>query len=169
MKSAVIYYTHFGNTGSVAYRFYDALRQKGEVDIFELQYRQKSMGRHIFLKRIFFRLAPLLVELEPIPLDLKEYDVLCFGIPVRAGKPSAPIIKYLHTCQNIDNKKIVCFYLFSVQNSLHKCQRYIEKILDKKAPHSVLINVTLPWPELYNNIYLNKFVNEAIEKLEGAK
>lgn len=161
MKGLVIYYSHLGNTAYVADRLADALREKGEVDIFQLGYRS---GRINLPMRLLYRILPSLVKMEPVNLDLKDYNVVCFGISVMAGYPPAIMSKYLRLCENINKKKIICFFIYAVEESAKRCTKYVGKILQKKGG-TIITNMFVPWTKACDTDYLEKVINGAVIKL----
>lgn len=156
MKSLVVYYSHFGNTAYIASRLQEALATRGDVDIFALEYadKKKSLARQ-FLYRTF----PSLINLAPIPTDLKDYDVLCLGIPVILGSPSPAFRKYIDICTNLNNKKVVCCYVYGIEGEARNYSRQIEKILAPKVNQPV-INIFIHW----GNVHIEGFVAQAIKE-----
>lgn len=161
MKTLLIYYSHYGHTYNVANAFQETLTSIGTVDTYELEYLSR---RQSLMKRIFYRLYPSLVVLAPVPLDLKDYDLLCFGVPVWGGRPSAPVTKYLHLCNNIENKTVICFFVYGIEASARTCFKFVNKILMKKGQPKV-IPVYVPWDKAQNKEFLNKAISAALEKI----
>lgn len=164
MKNLVIYYSHYGNTAYVAERFSDALSKLGNTKMAQLEYEKKQ---NLFY-RTLYRFLPHLVKLAPIITDLNEYDILCLGIPVWGGRPSAPVTRYLHICKNLTTTKIICYYVFGLEPSAKKCAQYVEKTLQSK--HSAqIIHAYVPWANINNDEFLNRTINEAIAKISDKK
>jgi len=161
MKSLVIYYSHTGNTANVVKSFAAALRKMGEVDIFELEY---SHGKRNLLQRLLYRLMPFLVRLNLVPLDLKDYDVLCLGIPVLFGYPPPAVSKYISISKNMAKKKIICCYVYGVEASAKNCSRYVEKILARKGRPEIT-SVFVSWVNAYNVEFLDNLINETMRKI----
>ncbi len=161
MKSLVVYYSHFGNTAYVASRLQEALAAKGSADIFALEYadKKKSLARQ-FLYRTF----PSLVNLAPIPTDLKEYDVLCLGIPVILGSPSPAFQKYISICVNLHNKKVICCYVYGIERDARNYAKQLEKILAPKI-NQPIISIFIHWGNVHMEGFISKAVNEAMAKL----
>ncbi|MCX5700401.1 MAG: hypothetical protein NTZ63_02515 [Candidatus Omnitrophica bacterium] len=159
MKSVLVYYSHYGNTANVASEVQDYLRKLGTVDKLEIEYFSKNKG---LLERVFYRLLPNLVNIASIKTDLKEYDLICFGIPVWGGRPSAPIIRYLKLCKNIQNKKIICFYIFGVDASAKICAEYVGKALGKKT-HRTIVNVFIPWANVHDDNFIKDSFREVFK------
>lgn len=164
MKTLLIYYSHYGHTYSVANAFQEALSKIGTVDNYELEYLSRRQG---LLKRIFYRLYPALVALAPIPLDLKNYDVLCLGIPVWGGRPSAPVTKYLQLCKNIEKKTIICFFVYGIEASAKTCFNFVSKVLKRKG-QAAIIPVYVPWEKAQNKEFLSKAISTTLEKISPA-
>jgi len=160
MRSLILYYSHSGNTAYVAEELLYSLRQKGQADIFELEYtgRRKSLTR-----RLFYRIAPSLVKLKAVPLDLKDYDLLCLGIPVIAGAPPPALIKFIYLCKNLDNKRVICFYVYGIAASAEKCDSFVRKLLLSKG-RTQITSMFVPWADVYNEQYLGKAIHDTLSK-----
>lgn len=161
MKSLVVYYSRYGNTARVADVLSDLLRKQGEVNIAEIGYRD---GKQNLLKRTFYRFFPMFVRLAPIKSDLKDYNLLCVGIPVWGGRPSAPVTKYLLLVKGGVGKKALCFYIYSFKASAQRCSEYVESLLKRKG-FSAVANVFVHWDDVGNEVFLNKEMSEAMAKL----
>jgi len=161
MKTLLVYYSHYGHTYNVALAFQEALNKLGTVDACELEYQKPRQG---LLKRAFYRLYPDLVRLAPIPLDLKGYDILCLGVPVWGGRPSAPVTKYLHLCKNIDNKIIICFFVYGMEASAVTCFNFVNKLVKRKG-HPLVVPVYVPWEKAQQKEFVSKAITAALEKI----
>ncbi|MDD2752149.1 MAG: hypothetical protein PHN59_03380 [Candidatus Omnitrophica bacterium] len=161
MKTLLIYYSHYGHTYNVANAFQESFGKIGSVDTYELEYLKSRQG---LIKRAFFRLYPALVNLAPVPLDLKDYDLLCLGVPVWGGRPSAPVTKYLQLCKNIDGKVIICFFVYGIEASALTCFSFVSKLLKRKG-RPTIIPVYVPWEKAQQEEFLAKAIGEAMEKL----
>jgi menaquinone-dependent protoporphyrinogen IX oxidase len=158
VKIFVVYYSRYGNTAYVADKFLDALREKGEAVIYEIEYMG---GKKKLIQRFLYRLMPSLVKLSPITCDLKEYDLICIGVPVWAGRPSAPVTKYLQLVKNIYNKKVICYYIYNFEKSAKSCSKYIHNILAAKGqPH--ITHIYIPWTNVHNEEFLSRVINQAM-------
>ena len=161
MKTLLVYYSHYGHTYNVALSLQEALGKLGTVDTCELEYLMPRQG---LLKRAFYRLFPDMVKLAPVPLDLKNYEILCLGVPVWGGKPSAPVTKYLHLCKNLENKIVVCFFVYSIEASAKACFNFVQKLLKTKGSRTV-VAVYVPWDKTQNKDFLDKTIGPALEKI----
>lgn len=161
MKSLVVYYSRYGNTARVADAVLDALRNKGDVDSAEIEYQDSKQS---LISRIFYRFFPVFVKLAPIKFDLKGYDLLCIGIPVWGGRPSAPVTKYLLLTKNAVGKKAICFYVYSFEESAHRCSKYVKSLLKKKG-FSAVESVLVHWDDVGNEVFLSKAISEVLAKV----
>ncbi|MDD4955546.1 MAG: hypothetical protein PHP17_05875 [Candidatus Omnitrophica bacterium] len=161
MKSLVVYYSHYGNTAFVTHKAWTELSKKGEADIFEVEYIN---GKKNIIKRFFYRFFPFFVKIKSIPSDLSAYDVLFLGIPVLAAHPSSALLKYIKSVQSIDNKNIICCYVYGLELSAKHCAAKITKILEKSG-HPRIANVFIPWINVHNADLLDKMLLDAINKL----
>ena len=160
MKSALVFYSHYGNTAHVAGEFSEALKKIGSVDNYELEYRG---GRPNLLMRAWYRLFPAAVKLVQPHLDMEKYDLLCLGIPVWGGRPSTAITKYLFLCKNLRGKKVICFFVYSIEISARRCFNYVRNVLRKKG-QPLIIDVFIPWGKVHDKDFLDKEINNAIQK-----
>lgn len=162
MKNLVVFYSRFGSTAHIAYKLLDALRKRGEADIFELSYRR---GRRGLLTELLYRIFPFRVELSgATPLDIKDYDVLAIGMPVWAGRPAPPVSAYIKECGNTDGKKVVCFLVYGFDERPERCLRYAKRILDKKG-FCKIIGMNIPWDKVGDDEFVDKLIHETVDRL----
>ncbi len=161
MKSLVAYYSRYGNTARVADALLDALRKVGEANIEEIECLDKRQG---LIKHACYKLFPVFIRLAPVKWDLKGYDLLCMGIPVWGGRPSAPVTKYLLLTKNVVGKKAICCYVYGFETSAHQCSQYVESLLKKKGFSSVA-RIFVHWDDVGNEVFLNKAISDALAKV----
>lgn len=161
MKSLLVYYSHYGNTAFVTHKAWIELSKKSEADIFEVEYMG---GRKNAVTRLFYRIFSFLVKIKSIPVDLNNYDLLFLGIPVLAAHPSSALLKYIKSIKNIDNKRIVCCYVYGIELSAKHCSTNISKMLERKGNPRIM-NIFISWINVHNETFLNKVLTEAINKL----
>jgi hypothetical protein len=149
----------------VANKFFYILSKKRETDIVRLEY---APGSRNLLVRFLYRLMPSFAAIAPIVTDLKDYDVICLGIPVIAGRPSSAITKYISMCENINDKKIICFYVYGVELSAKKCAKYVEGLIRKQG-NAAITQIFIPWNKVQNEQFLDKVINEALASSHGSK
>ncbi len=165
MKTLVIYYSHYGNTAFAIYYLLRILEKMGTANIQRLEY---SRGQRNPVLRLIYKIMPSLVSLKPIECDLKEYDTLCLGIPVIAGRPSSIISKYTGTCSNIDNKNIICCYVYGFEANAKRCAKYTRKLLKKKSNVNI-IEIFIPWNLAHNDKELGKIIAKSLSKLTAIR
>jgi len=158
MRSLVVYYSHYGNTLLVVQHVYKALARLGKAELVRLEYRR---GQENPLARIIYKLAPRLVELMPVPLDIAQYDVLCIGIPVFAGSPSSAISKYLSLCRNIDGKKIICCYVYGFEANARRCARTVKEVLQRMGK-ATISEIFVPWASAQNEQFVQSLIAKVI-------
>jgi hypothetical protein len=161
MKSAVIYYSHYGNTAYVADKFEEALKAYGEVKSIVIEYEEENQN---LIKRTLYRFFPKFVKLAPVITDLSSFDRILFGVPVWGGRPSAPLVKYLSLVSGIQGKQINCFYIYAIEASSYACSCYVCGLLYKKGATKV-IDTFIPWSQAHNPSLLDKAIQESIAKL----
>lgn len=160
MNSLIVYYAHYGNTAVAAARVLDNMAKYGKADTAEIEY---SGYKKSLIQRTFFRLFPNFVRLNNPPLGLLKYYVLCIGIPVWGGRPSAPITKYLTMLKDLRGKKILCFYVYSIEASARKCSRFVENILKKRGNPQVN-HILVPWQKVHDNQFLDQLITATVAK-----
>jgi len=158
MKDLVAYYSRYGNTAHLANYLSDTLSKSGKADIVQIEYLNRNPN---ILKRIFYRLLPVFVEIAPVQEDLKGYDRLFVCIPVWGGRPSAPITKYLLLTKNTIGKKAICFYVYGFKKSALVCSDYVERML-KKRGFSSIQNIFVHWDNVGNEVFLSKAISESL-------
>lgn len=145
----------------MANKLFEALQKKGEVDVAELEY---SDGKRTFFNRALYRLNPAVVKLAPVRFSPRDYDVVCIGVPVWGGRPSGAVTKYLMTCDSLAGKKVVCFYVYSIESSVKSCSKYVRKLIKKKGCNAI-IDMFVPWQDVHNEVFLQNVITETIAKI----
>jgi flavodoxin len=161
MKSLIVYYSHSGNTAYVAERLLSILSKRGSAKVAELEYLRVAES---LLMKILHRIIPSLVSIKPIITDVKDYDMVCFGIPISRGHPPMAVIKHIGICQNLKNKKVICCYVYGIKHSALGCARYIERLLKEKGS-SKIARVFIPWTKVHDEGLVDKAIDEALAKL----
>jgi flavodoxin len=97
VKAVVVYYSRYGHTTKVA----EALAQELEAETRRIEETKKrgfiGMGRGSVTDARF--------EIEPMDLDLSEYDTVVLCTPIWAGKPACPVRTFVHDAR-LEGKKV---------------------------------------------------------------
>lgn len=107
MKTAVIYWSFEGNTEMIAKR----ISEKLNCDIFKIKLEKENVPKSNFFKyfwggkQVMMKESP---EIEPLGINIDDYDVIFIGTPVWAFTYTPAIRSFLQK-YSIKNKKIVLF------------------------------------------------------------
>jgi flavodoxin len=96
MNIAIIVYSHFGHTLSVAAKLQEALSAAGHTVNLE---RVEAAGP--------VRPTAIDVPLKTRP-EIAGYDALVFGAPVWGGTPAPPMASYLEQLVSLQGVKVAC-------------------------------------------------------------
>ncbi|MEN6396267.1 MAG: NAD(P)H-dependent oxidoreductase [Methanoregula sp.] len=106
MKVCIIYHSETGNTRHIAQHIASAIIESRLVEI-------TDRAEHSSLTRFLMQCKGAMSEdkttIEPGHLDVKEYDLLVFGSPVWAFKPTPAIHTIIDTLTGCENKRAVSF------------------------------------------------------------
>lgn len=133
MKSVIIYYSYSGNTKKVADVLGNYLKQKGGVDIIELNALDESDKFLGQAKRAFLRKR---AQIKPVNIALSGYDLICFGTPVWAFGPTPAMNTYLDKCSGAEGKNVVLFTTYGSGVGNQCCLDYMQNVLVKKGAKS---------------------------------
>ncbi len=133
MKTAIIYYSHSGNTGQVAEVLKNYLSQKGAVDVIELKALDEADGFFGQCARAFNRKK---ATIQVVNFNLSGYDLICIGTPVWAFGPAPAVNTYIDNCQGIAGKQIVLFSTYGSGAGNKRCIDYIQDILTQKGANA---------------------------------
>lgn len=129
MKSIIIYFSYTGHTRAVANILAEYLREKGETELRELKWLNKtgnffSQGRQASLRGR--------AKVEDMNWDFSGYDLICLGTPVWAFITTPAMNTCLDKCTGISGKEMV---LFTTSGGMgdERCQKYMRDILSRKG------------------------------------
>lgn len=106
MKTAIVYYSHSGNTKCVAQLLANRLRrEKVDVDLIEIR-AARTPGS---LKPGYAAWRQRGFPIKRTELDLGKYELVVVGAPVWFGKPAPFINTFVGKAQNIKAKKSAFF------------------------------------------------------------
>ena len=133
MRSVIVYYSYSGNTRKVAEVLAEALKEKGEIDIIELNALDESKSFLGQCRRAFARSR---AKLAPVNFDLSAYDLICIGTPVWAFAPTPTMNTYLDQCIGLENKEVILFTTYGSGTGNNRCLNCMQDILAKKGAKS---------------------------------
>lgn len=105
MKSLIVYYTRSGNTRFVA----ETIAAEIGADVDEVIDLKKRSGIRGWLSGGFDARRGRETEIAPIKKVPAEYDLLIFGSPIWAGRPTPAITTYLKK-NDVSGKKVAIFF-----------------------------------------------------------
>jgi flavodoxin len=130
MKSAIVYYSYSGNTRKVAEVLAEALKEKGTVDLIELNALDESKSFLGQCRRAFARSR---AKLAPVNFDLSNYELVYFGCPVWVFAPVPAMNTYLDQCIGIKGKDIILFTTYGSGTGNNRCLNYMQHVLTQKG------------------------------------
>jgi flavodoxin len=130
MRSVIVYYSYSGNTRKVAEVLAEALKEKGEIDIIELNALDESKSFLGQCRRAFARSR---AKLAPVNFDLSNYELVYFGCPVWAFAPVPAMNTYLNQCIGIEDKDIILFTTYGSGTGNNRCLNYMQRVLTQKG------------------------------------
>jgi len=133
MKSVIIYYSYSGNTRKVTEGLAGALKEKGPVDLIQLNALDEAKS---FFSQCYRAFRHAKAQIQPVNLNLSEYDLICFGSPVWAFGPAPAMNTYLDKCFGVEGKDIILFTTYGSGAGNERCLNYMQDILTKKGARS---------------------------------
>lgn len=161
MKSIVVYESHYGHTAYVADRFLEALKKKGEAQVFELLEDTQTAGTPANIEN---KAKSRGVAMEQIPCDMRNYDCLCLCIPIWDKCLASPLAGYIERCVNTNAKNVICCQIYGDKKDNKVCFDYVKKALEGKGKPKIS-GVFINWRDVHNERLLNKLINKTINKI----
>jgi len=106
MRICIIYHSETGNTRHVAQHIASEIVDSRLVEVTD-RARHSALTR--FLMQCKAARSEDTTEIEPSRLDVKEYDLLVFGSPVWAFKPTPAIHTIINALASCERKRAVAF------------------------------------------------------------
>ena len=161
MKSLVLYYSHSGNTSRIAHKICQALQAKGSADLKELRH---SDSKRYKIRHLLARFFPVLTELSKDLPDILQYDLICLGSPVWAGKPAPLASKFLLRLRKIQGKQIVYFQVYGIKQSGDRAIKYVEKILKVHKPAGIR-TLNIAFKEAHDEQKIDLMIKDLVEQV----
>jgi flavodoxin len=130
MRSIIIYYSYSGNTRKVAKVLIEFLQEKGSAEYLEIISPSESESFFGQARRAFRHTK---AKIDPIKLDLSDYDLICLGTPVWAFGPAPAMNTYLDKCCGLGSKEVVLFTTYGSGLGNQRCLNYMQDVLAKKG------------------------------------
>jgi flavodoxin len=134
MKALVLYYSYEGNTEFIA----DAISEAINAPVIRIHptkdLTSTGFGKYVWGGgQVVMGIKP---KLEPIGIDLNEFDVIFLGSPIWAGTYTPPIKSLLEDKFLIDKE---VFYFYTHQGGAQNAESRAEKVISK-SNHFVSAN-----------------------------
>lgn len=123
MKTLIIYYSKDNTTRIVA----ETLSKRLKTDIIEIKDKKERNGFLNSFNLNFDAFREIKTEVYPSYVDLSNYDIVYFGTPVIAKKPSPAIITFIDNC-DIQGKDVILFATMSKSGGKSTLDRLEEKV-----------------------------------------
>lgn len=163
MKSLVLYYSHSGNTARIAYKFQQALQSKGSADLAELCHSDLKRDK---IRHLLARFFPAMTALSNDTPDLSQYDIICLGSPVWAGRPAPLALKLLSRIQHAAHtyKYIVYFQVYGVKYSSEQAIAYLKTPLSAYGSDKIkILNISLK--QAHDEQQVSVLINQLVEQI----
>ncbi len=112
MKPLVVYYSLTGKTKLVAQVIAEALN----ATLLEIEERRPIPIPFVYLSGGFAALTNRGSKINPIDVDLKQYDTIFIGSPVWGSRPAPAINSFIYKT-NFEGRSIIPFFTMAGDNS----------------------------------------------------
>lgn len=123
MKSLIIYYSLSDNTKLVAYTLSEIL----DIDNVEIKDLKDRTGFKSMLSSSWDAMREKKTTIDPMRVDISDYDLIYFGTPVWASKPAPAIITIIDRC-DLRGKDVILFATMSSGGGESAIKRMNDKI-----------------------------------------
>lgn len=123
MRSLIIYYSLSKNTKLVAYTLSEIL----DIDDVEIKDLKERTGFKNMLSSSWDAMRERKTEIDPMRVDISNYDLIYFGTPVWASKPVPAIITIIDRC-DLRGKDVIPFATMSSGGGDSAIKRMTDKI-----------------------------------------
>ena len=123
MKTLIIYYSESGKTKIVA----ETLSVKLNGDLIQIEDKKNRRGFKNKMTASLDAMRENKTEISPRRVDVSDYDIIYFGTPVWASKPSPAIITIIDRC-DLRAKDVVIFATMNATGARASLDRMEEKI-----------------------------------------
>lgn len=159
MKVAMIIHSFTGNTMLVAKKLKDFASQEiVEIDLIKIEVENEDPSRNDINMKIIG------------DYEIKDYDLIIFGFPVRAFSISKVMKTFLNTkIDSLENKKIICFVTQHLPYKFMGGNRAIKQIINicNKKGGEVIDNKIINWSSKQKEIQIEEFIIDTIREAKN--
>jgi len=112
MKSLVVYYSLTGKTKLVA----QAIAETLNATLVEIEERRPIPIPFVYLSGGFAAITNRGTKINPIDIDLKQYETIFIGSPVWASRPTPAINSFIYQT-NFEGRSIIPFFTMAGDNA----------------------------------------------------
>jgi flavodoxin len=123
MKTIIIYYSASGHTDMVA----KTISKKLDTDIIRIKDLKNRTGIKNRLISSIDAFREIKTKIQPLRVDIEDYDMVYFGTPTWAGNPSPAILTIIDRC-DLRTKDVVLFATMSNKGGSSAIKRMREKV-----------------------------------------
>lgn len=123
MKTLIIYYSQTKKTATVA----ETLALELGADSIEIVDNKPRSGFKNRLTSSFDAVREIKTDITPMRVDVSDYDIVYFGTPVWAGKPTPAILTIIDRC-DLRAKDVVLFATMNSSGGAASVERMAEKV-----------------------------------------
>jgi flavodoxin len=156
MKSLVVYYSLTGKTKLVAQVIAEALN----ATLLEIEERRPIPMPFVYLSGGFAALTNRGSKINPIDVDLKQYERIFIGSPIWASRPAPAINSFIYKT-NFEGRSIIPFFTMGGDNSESALANITAKI--EKSQGKVAGSFAITSPGLSDEEIIAR-AKEAIKK-----
>ena len=131
MKTIIIYYSTTGKTDIVA----KTLSEELDADIIKIKDLKNRTGIKNRLVASLDAFREIKTKIQPIRVDLTDYDRVIFGTPTWAGNPTPAILTIVDRC-DLRGKKVILFTTMDNSGGISVIKRLKEKV-EARGAHVV--------------------------------
>lgn len=158
MKTIIIYYSETGKTDLIA----KTLSKELDTDIIKIKDLKPRHGIKNKLVASLDAFREVKTKIQPIRVDLTDYDRVIIGTPTWAGNPAPAIITIIDRC-DLRGKKVILFTTMESSGGLAVIKRLREKVEARGA------NVSYEFALKTKNKSLNELKNDCSKVSEIIK
>lgn len=126
MKSLVVYYSLTGKTKLAAQAIAEALN----ATLVEVREKRPMPMPFVYLSGGFGALTNRAAEIDPLDVDIKQYDRIFIGSPVWASRPTPAINSFIYQT-NFEGRSVVPFFTMTGDNA-EKAMANIKGKIEKR-------------------------------------